>query len=148
MLISFFASNTFYMKKIYKYGIIGLILIVVGGWFFVFYFPKTDLYKKITVKKADPTTAIQIVKDFQENEDAAFKKYSGKLIEVSGIVIQSQIENNKTTINLKSNDEMTTVYFLLKENVGTISEGKQITLKGLCTGFLGDVQFNEGEIVK
>ena len=136
------------MKKIYKYGIIGLILIVVWGWFFVFYFPKTDLYKKITVKKADPTTAIQIVKDFQENEDAAFKKYSGKLIEVSGIVIQSQIENNKTTINLKSNDEMTTVYFLLKENVGTISEGKQITLKGLCTGFLGDVQFNEGEIVK
>ncbi len=136
------------MKKIIKYILILVLVGVLGGWFLVFYLPKTDFYKNITAKKAAPTTAIQIVNDFTVNEETAFAKYSGKQIEVSGTVLQSQIENGKSAIYLKSNDEATHVYFLLKENVGKVDIGKQIILKGICTGFLGDVQFNEGEIIK
>ena len=136
------------MKKIIKYILILVVVGVLGGWFLVFYLPKTDFYKNITAKKAAPTTAIQIVNDFTVNEETAFAKYSGKQIEVSGTVLQSQIENGKSAIYLKSNDEATHVYFLLKENVGKVDIGKQIILKGICTGFLGDVQFNEGEIIK
>ena len=136
------------MKKIIKYLLALFIIGALGGWFLVFYLPKTDFYKNITAKKAAPTTATQIVNDFIANEDSALIKYSGKLIEVSGTVLQSQIENGKSAIYLKSNDETTHVYFLLKENVGIIDVGKEIILKGICTGFLGDVQFNEGEIIK
>ncbi len=136
------------MKKIIKYILILVVVGVLGGWFLVFYLPKTDFYKNITAKKAAPTTAIQIVDDFMANEETAFTKYSGKLIEVTGTVVQSQIENGKTAVYLKSNDATTNVYFLLKENVGTIVVGKEIVLKGMCTGYLGDVQFNEGKIIK
>ncbi len=136
------------MKKIIKYLLALIIVGALGGWFLVFYLPKTDFYKNITAKKSAPTTAIQIVNDFIANEDSAFTKYSGKLIEVSGTVVDSKIENGKSAIYLKSNDEATHVYFLLKENIGSITIGKEIVLNGMCTGFLGDVQFNEGEIVK
>ena len=136
------------MKKIIKYILILVLVGVLGGWFLVFYLPKTDFYKNITAKKAAPTTAIQIVNDFTVNEETAFAKYSGKQIQVTGTVVDSQIENGKSAIYLKSNDATTHVYFLLKENVGTIVVGKEMVLKGMCTGFLGDVQFNEGEIIK
>jgi hypothetical protein len=136
------------MKKIVKYVLLLIVVGALGGWFLVFYLPKTDFYKNITAKKIAPTTAIQIVNDFIANEDSAFTKYSGKLIEVSGVVADSKIENGKSAVYLKSNDPAINVYFLLKENIGNIDTGKQIILKGMCSGYLGDVQFNEGEIIK
>ena len=136
------------MNKYLKYGTIVIIAGIIAIWFFVFYLPTTDFYKNIFAEKGKPVTAVQIVSDFIANEDSAFAKYSGKLIEVNGEVLQSQIENGKTTVLLKSNDEFFNVYFVLKDSIAVISTGSNVKLKGFCTGFLGDVQFNEGELVK
>lgn len=136
------------MKKLFKYGLILIPIIIIGIWFIVFYLPKTEVYKNFTVKKAPPVTAVEIAKDFLNDETAAFTKYSGKQIEVSGEVINSQIENGKTAVYLKTDDDGTQIYFLLKDSLPLFNLGTTITLKGICTGYLGDVQFNEGEIIK
>ena len=136
------------MKKLIKYGLIIVPIILIGIWVFVFYLPKTDIYKNITVQKSPPITAIEIAKDFIADENAAFTKYSGKQIEVSGEVVNSQIENGKTAVFLKTADEGTQIYFLLKDSLPLLNIGNTVTLKGVCTGYLGDVQFNDGEIVK
>ncbi len=136
------------MKKFLKIGFVAMIIGVIGIWFFVFYFPKTDFYRNLTVKKADPVSASEIAQDFLSDENTAFAKYSSKQIEVSGVVEQSQFENGKTAVYLKTNDAATNIYFLMKDSIGGVKVGDKITLKGICTGYLGDVQFNEGEIVK
>lgn len=136
------------MKKYFKYVFLIIIIGIIGIWFFVFYLPKTDIYRSITVKKSPPISANEIAKDFLTNENTAFAKYSGKQIEVSGVVKQTQIENGKTAIYLNTADEFTSIYFLLKDSMAQPNVGENITIKGICTGYLGDVQFNEGEIVK
>ncbi len=136
------------MKKYLKFVVVAIVLGAIGIWFFVFFFPKTDFYKNLTVKKADPISAVEIAKDFLADEATAFTKYSGKQIEVNGVVAQSQIENGKTAVYLKSDDEFTNIYFLLKDSIALFSVGEKVTIKGICTGYLGDVQFNEGELVK
>ena len=74
--------------------------------------------------------------------------YNGKIIEVSGSIKESKIENGKTAIMLQSADSAVNVYFVLKDSIEPLKVGTATTLKGMCNGFLGDVQFNEGVIIK
>lgn len=134
-------------KKILKFLVIAALLGILG-FVCVMYLPKTDWYRNVTAKKGKAITASDIVKDFQANEDSAFAKYSDKQIEVTGQVKESKIENGKTAVMLQSADSTTGVYFVLKDSIEPIKIGSEATIKGMCTGFLGDVQFNEGVIIK
>lgn len=136
-------------KKILKYLVIVAILGVVCVWSFVFYLPKKDWWNDLWIKKGGYFTAIQIVKDFQANEDSAYKKYPDKkTIEVTGIVKEAKIQDGKSYITLQSSDSTVGVYFVLKDSTATLKVGEEANLKGICTGFSGDVQFNEGVIIK
>lgn len=134
-------------KKIVKTLMI-LVLLGALGFVGVMYVPKTDWYRNFTAKKGAAITASDIVKDFQTNEDSAFAKYSDKQIEVTGLVKESKIENGKTAVMLQSADSTIGVYFVLKDSIEPIKTGSETTIKGMCTGYLGDVQFNEGVIIK
>lgn len=134
-------------KKLLKFLLVAVLLAVIG-FVGVMYVPKTDWYRNFTAKKGAAITASDIVKDFQANEDSAFAKYSDKQIEVTGLVKESKIENGKTAVMLQSADSAVGVYFVLKDSVELAKVGSEATIKGMCTGFLGDVQFNEGEIIK
>jgi len=135
-------------KKVIKWLFILAIVGFVGIWFFVFKLPTTDWYRNFTAKKAAGVTAVEIVKSYQADETHSDSLYNGKMIEVSGSVKESKIENGKTTVMLQSADSAAGVYFVLKDSTELLKVGSQTTLKGLCTGFLGDVQFNEGVIIK
>ena len=135
-------------KKILKWLLIigfatGLIVFL-----FVKYFAATDLYRDLTTPKGESIRAIELVKSYQINESHSDSLYNGKMIEVSGNVKESKIENGKTTVMLQSADSTAGVYFVLKDSTELLKTGTTTTLKGLCTGFLGDVQFNEGVIIK
>ena len=135
-------------KKILKYLVIAAILGVAGVWFFVFKLPTTDWYRNFTTKKGGAITAAEIVAAYQANETKSDSLYNGKIIEVTGSVKESKIENGKTSIMLQSADSAANVYFVLKDSIEPLKIGTSTTLKGMCTGFLGDVQFNEGVIIK
>ncbi len=135
-------------KKILKFVLISAIIGIAGVWFFVFKLPTTDWYRNFTAKKGEAITATALVKAYQENEQKSDSNYTGKVFEVSGIVKESKIENKKTTVILQSTDSTVGVYFILKDSIEPLKAGAQTTLKGMCTGFLMDVQFNEGEVIK
>lgn len=125
-----------------------LIVLGVLGFVGVMYLPRTDFYKNLTTPKGGSITASDIVKAYAENEAHADSIYNGKAIEVSGVVKESKIENGKTTVMLQSADSTAGVYFVLKDSIAPLATGSPTTIKAICTGFLGDVQFNEGVIVK
>ena len=100
-------------------------------------------------KSGGSFTAAQIVKDFQANEDSATKKYpSTQKIEVAGIVKESKIENGKTNVLLSSDDSTTSVYFVLRDSIEPFKIGQDVVLQGICTGFLDNVLFNDGVVIK
>lgn len=136
------------MKKVIKWLFIIGIILGLFVFLFVKYFARTDMYRNITTPKGAAVTAIDLVKSYQENESKADSLYNGKMMEVSGSVKESKIENGKTAIMLQSADSTASVYFILKDSLEPLKVGSQLTLKGMCTGFLGDVQFNEGVIIK
>jgi len=135
-------------KKLLKYLVIAAILGVIGVWFFVFKLPTTDWYRNFTTKKGAAISATEIVAAYQANETKSDSLFNGKIIEVSGSIKESKIENGKTAIMLQSADSTVNVYFVLKDSIEPLKVGTATTLKGMCTGFLGDVQFNEGVIIK
>jgi hypothetical protein len=118
------------------------------------YIPRTDLYRNLTTPKGESTTASDIATAFQKSEQDANTKYNGKIIEISGVVKESKIENSNTTVTLKTLDSMTTVYIVLKDSIKPLIEGENVKIKGKCSGYLVDstfgnnIQFNEGEIIK
>lgn len=135
-------------KKIIKLLLIAAIIGFAGVWFFVFKLPTTDWYRNFTAKKGAAITATELVKAYQANETQSDSLYNGKLMDISGTVKESKIENGKTAIMLQSADSTAGVYVVLKDSIEPLKVGNQTTIKAMCTGFLGDVQFNEGVIVK
>lgn len=136
-------------KKIITYVVVLGILGAIAAWLYGFYLPKQDWYNDMKKGKGGSYTAVQIVQDFMSNEDSAMKKYpSDKKIEVTGIVKESKIENGKTNVVLQSNDSTASVSFILKDSIAPLATGSTTKLQGICTGFIGDVQFTDGVIVK
>jgi tRNA_anti-like len=135
-------------KKIFKFLAIAAVVGCLGVWFFVFKLPTTNWYRDFTAKKGEAITAAALVQAYQANETLSDSLYNGKLIDVSGVVKESKIENGKTAVTLQSADSTAGVYCVLKDSIEPLKIGSQTTIKAMCTGFLGDVQFNEGVIIK
>lgn len=127
--------------------IIFLLLVVAGAA--VVYFMWNKPNRTVANEKGIEVTAAQLVKEYQENEQEANKKYLDKALQVTGAV--SQLDKNqegKTTVMLSSDDAMTGVLCTLKEEAGTIAAGSTITIKGFCSGMLSDVRLREAVVVK
>lgn len=127
-----------------------LILGIIGA--FIAY----KMYNKPHVDVADTKsdlvlTADKIQSDFSTNENEANKKYLEKIIEVSGEISDITIEKEKGIITLKTNDNFGSVLCHLSDKstqkINTLSIGKTVTLKGICTGYLMDVILVKCEII-
>ncbi len=88
-----------------------------------------------------------LISQFALNEAEANKKYLGKVISVKGFI--NKIDNQQDTLltillgdSLSSSNVsclMDTGYIKLKK---VFTPGTQITIKGICTGYLMDVELN------
>jgi len=83
-------------------------------------------------------SAIEFIKEFQQNDSAANQKYTDKIIIVTGMV--SEIETADTTVNIKFIDAATGSYviFAFQEqhlyDAKTIKKGQIVSIKGSCSG--------------
>lgn len=139
--------------------VVAVLVGIIGIWFFIFYLPSSDFYKDYkreqAYKNVVPVTAKDLVKAFQANEQEAYKKFTGKnkstgkdiVVEVTGEIIDFKMVESYRNITLKSDDSFSNVSCTLRKDNGEIKSGT-ITIKGLCTGFLSDVNIIEGVIVK
>ncbi len=127
-------KRNFLLKKILIAALI-LMLIAAGLYWYIANEKFSDTSKR---RASYRISAIEFIKEFQQNDSAANKKYTDKIIIVTGTV--SEIEMADTTINIKFIDTTTGSYaiFAFQEQhvaeAKTIKKGDTISIKGSCSG--------------
>jgi len=139
-----------FIKK-YKFLLIGGFIIACAGAAYMY----SELMRKPANagdKTADFTiTAEQLQKDF-ENEEEASKKYMDKVLQVSGTISDITSNEKSTDISLETPDPITVVTIQVlpeeKDKAAKYKTGDKISVKGICTGKLTDIELNKGVIVQ
>ena len=130
--------------------IIGILVLGIIGAFVGY-----KIYNKPHVDVAEASADItisanKILEEFSTDETTANTKYLEKIVEVKGVVTEARIEKGKGIISLKTNDDFGSVLCHLSEEstkkMSIVKEGKTITVKGICTGYLMDVILIKSEI--
>jgi hypothetical protein len=109
--------------------------------------------KNTDMAKARPDyiiTATDLQREFEVDEASASKKYINKVLEVKGIIASSKSTGkNALTISLTTGNELSLVSCAcpaISDTSGFLP-GKEITLRGSCSGFLLDVQLNNCAVI-
>ncbi|MBS1644252.1 MAG: hypothetical protein JST36_04375 [Bacteroidetes bacterium] len=85
---------------------------------------------------------------FTTNEKQANALYLNKALEVSGTVQTVDTnEDGKTTVLFASPDPMSSVFCTLREKGLKVAEGKEIVIKGFCSGMTTDVVLTDCVLV-
>ncbi len=127
------------MKKI-----IVIILIISGSAFAYGYYLFHKPHQGVANKEAAFTMeSKQLFDEFDRNENAANKKYLGKIVSVQGKVTDKAVDGKGTLSLILEGGDMAGVgcqfdASVLKD-VGAIKKGQMIKVKGICTGMLMDV---------
>ena len=126
-----------------KKTIIIIVLIVVAfiAWYGYREYNRTNV--DLAKEKADVTiTASELLQLFEKDSAAANKNYLEKIVAVFGNVKEIEKDNNSATIILGEEGSMSSVRCSMDttylHELASISKGKNITIKGNCTGFNRD----------
>ena len=104
-------------------------------------------------KAIENTTAKALINIYSSEEDAANKKYLGKVIEVSGDILEvTNLQDTAFTILLGDTADMSRVSCTIDKNHITAAKkynvGSSVKVKGICTGYLMDIELNRCLIVE
>jgi hypothetical protein len=127
-----------------------LISVLVGAYAYKEYnrAPET----MATAKSDLSVTAAEVYQAFGADEAAANAKYLDKTITMKGKVSSSSTEEGVTSITLFADSETGGVICkldpLTQHAQTNFAEGEEITLKGICTGYLLDVVVERCVVVK
>jgi hypothetical protein len=122
-----------------------IILALAGGAYGWYQYQKAppDIRKQEGVEIA----AVNLLKEFQENETAANAKYVDKVLVVTGTVTGVQTDSSgQATVYLQTNDLLSAVtcsFYKDDEGVKNIKTGATARVKGVCTGMLSDIVLNK-----
>ena len=136
------------MKTLIKI-LAALAIILLIAYLVVINLPQANIKGKEAVETISAAT---LYKAYTNNEKRADKKYTGKVIQLTGeideiysdendepvVVLRSKAGNLVSVVTLESSEE---------EDITSYQEGDEITLKALCSGKLMEVTLNKGLIV-
>jgi flagellar basal body-associated protein FliL len=135
-------------RKIFLFLVTAILLSLLGGWYYVFVYSKNH-HRDAANEKGIVVNAADVAAEYQANEQSANAKYLDKALEVTGEVMEvGKNQEGKTTVALKTNDIMTTVFCTLKDSTATVLPNQKITIKGICIGFISDVKIKDAIIIK
>ena len=135
-------------RKIFLSLLIAVILSLIGGWYYVFVYSKNH-HRDAADEKGIVVNAADVAAEYQSNEQSANAKYLDKALEVTGEVMEvGKNQEGKTTVALKTNDIMTTVFCTLKDSTANVLPNQKITIKGICIGFISDVKIKDAMVIK
>jgi hypothetical protein len=126
-----------------------ILLAIIGLGAGYAYYQANRPVESLTEAKADIITeASALIASFTTDETKANAAYLDKIVTVSGIVTKIEQAEGKHTIYLDGNNPMSAVVCEMEKNqkLDNISEGKSVSIKGKCTGFLSDVVLVQGVI--
>ena len=123
--------------RLKKFLIIITCLVVAGG--IGIYLIFTEKFKDTGTQDAAYTISAEtLIKEFQQNDSAANKKYAEKIIIVNGNIAEAEAAD--TTINIKMMDTLTGSYIIFAFQEQYIKAAKQlkvgemVSIKGSCSG--------------
>ncbi len=120
-----------------------ILIVVLAGLIigaFVFYKIWNKPHRDVKDEMALSVTAQSILEAYITDEQKANSVYLDKAIEVKGEVGEiTKTQQGKTVISLKTKDPMAGIRCTMKEGVTAINAGQNVTIKGICTGYLMDV---------
>ena len=93
-------------------------------------------------------SAIALATDFAKNEAGATEKYTGKLIEIDGPL--AEINSKEKIVMIGDSSFPVQINCVLDnkdENISVYEHHTIIRIRGICTGYLFDVQLNNSVIL-
>jgi len=142
-------------KKLWRLAGIGVFFALVAAGFVYWY---GFLRKETPIEKMKPDfelTADSLFSVFNAGEKAATEKFGGKILLLkSNVISVEKDEKGNVTITLVDPMMGVTCTFdslqavKQKTELGTLSEGQPVTIKGRCDGMLTDVKISKCMIVK
>jgi len=90
-------------------------------------------------------SATNLQKEFEDDETGASAKFVNKVVEVTGIISSVKpTENNGISVTLLTGSDFSSVIctFTVVKDAEMLKQGKEITIRGECSGFLMDVLLN------
>ncbi len=142
------------MKTWLKVLIIIIILGLIGGYL-VYKFVYNKPFPDYVEAKADLTVNADVLyHDFKTNKDTADKKYTGKVLDISGALTRVEEADSLVVAvfvlgqgDFGEEGIRITLLPEFSDKAKTLSKGKELTFKGLCTGFNdSDVIVEKGSI--
>lgn len=140
------------MKKTFKIGSLIVIILVSIVAYYGYYEYTRKPADLSSVASAAQITADSLVQLFVQDEEQANSLYLGKAIDISGVI--STMNQTDTTVNILFGqpDDMHRVSCLIDAKyVGKLKRykpGDSIVLRGMCTGFLIDVELNRCVVIR
>ena len=134
------------MKKVLL-GILAVGLVALGIGYYLYNKPVASLENK----KADiEVSAAQLIADYEADETSANAKYHGKVVQVSGPISTVTNEDGVKKVHLDTGNPMSMVICELEDGATppAATTGTEITVKGMCSGYLTDVILVQSTVVK
>jgi tRNA_anti-like len=134
------------MKKIILFLFVFGVL-AAGIIYYMYNKPVASLENK---KPQVEVTAAELIVAYEADEKAANDSYLGKLLQVSGKVVDITVEDGRKKIHLETPNPMSLIICELEAGVetGTLKPGDEVKVKGLCSGYLSDVILVQSSIVE
>ncbi len=132
--------------------VISTVMIVVLGTILIYLwtFRKADL--SVSSKKADfEISAAELLESYESDEESANAAYLDKIIIVTGLVDHIYEDSLSVTVYLKNEDSFSGVLCSFDKSVISTNRpplGKEVIIKGICSGYLLDVVLNKCSFVK
>ena|ERR1035437_1779982 len=95
-------------------------------------------HKDVKGAKTIPVTAEALYNSYTFDSAKAKTIYENKILAISGEVKQVSLnQQNEQIILLKTNVDGGNINFTMEENIANPKPGSIITLKGICSGYIG-----------
>lgn len=130
-------------KKIIRYVLLSL-LVIAGAVGFYIYKEYNRTHKDTAKLTPDYTVgAIDLLKEFESNEQASNKKYWDKVLSVEGMVKEiAKDDRGFYAVILGDTASMSSVRCSIdsahSNEALTVSKGVTVTVKGICSGYNAD----------
>jgi hypothetical protein len=136
------------MRKIIFFST-GLLLLCVAGWGI---YKVLKPHRNAAGEDAFATiAATNLYNEFAANENAAGKKWIGKVIEINGKISSVNDAGNYVSVILQASADGAINCSILKKDLNAddhLKNGDSVTIKGKCAGFLMDVNMVDCVIKK
>jgi hypothetical protein len=137
------------MSNKIRYILVFLVLAFIAAaaaWVYTFRKSETNVASdktEVTIK------AQELLRAYEMNEDSAKMKYYDKVIVVSGTVSSVSKDSSGFSVYLKEKEAISGVlcrFDISGYDSARVIPGAQLSVKGICSGYLMDVQMNRCSI--